>query len=238
MTPGRHRSGNRFSVIEKPREGSSGSRPSVSNKPLAHTCFPRSADIQGTLHARTTTGKSSPCLRLDRMRLPAHENAHLNPNRGLKTRQLPGEFRASLCRRSEVHELLAEEVIQCARDAKMPLDSPRCPALLYPDLVKPHAHHYTRSLPWTPNTSRQGCNEFVDSTEHSLHGPPLTLALILLPRSPLANADRCLRITPATSSAPDSRQRPHIPQSCWRGDDRGREISEVIHLAANAHSGN
>ena len=106
------------------------------------------------------------------------------PDRGLKTRQLPRELRASLCRRSEVHQFLAEKVIQRTLHPKMPLDSPRCPALLYPDLMKPHAHHYTVGLPWTPNASRQGCYEFVSTTERSLHVPPLTLTNLHLPPLP------------------------------------------------------
>jgi len=44
--------------------------------------------------------------------------------------------------------------------------------------MKPHAHHYTVGLPSTPNTSRQGCNQFVSSTERSLHVPPLTLTVL------------------------------------------------------------
>src|SRR5271157_5392044 len=103
------------------------------------------------------------------------------PDRGLKTRQLPRQLRASLCRRREVHQFLAEKIIQRTLHPEMPLDSPRCPALLYPDPMKPYAHHYTVGLPSTPNTSRQGCNEFVSSTERSLHVPPLTLTLYLLP---------------------------------------------------------
>ena len=47
-----------------------------------------------------------------------------------------------LCRISKVHELLPDQIVECALDAKSPFDAAGRPALLDPDLVEFHADYY------------------------------------------------------------------------------------------------
>ncbi len=63
------------------------------------------------------------------------------PHCGLKPWKLGGKLRMPLCRISKVHELLPDQIVECALDAKSPFDAAGRPALLYPDLVELYAAH-------------------------------------------------------------------------------------------------
>jgi hypothetical protein len=55
--------------------------------------------------------------------------------------KLGGKLRMPLSRISKVHELLPDQIVECALDAKSPFDAAGRPALLYPDLVVLYAAH-------------------------------------------------------------------------------------------------
>lgn len=63
------------------------------------------------------------------------------PHLGLKPWKLGGKLRMPLCRISKVRELLPDQIVECALDAKSPFDAAGRPALLYPDLVELYAAH-------------------------------------------------------------------------------------------------
>jgi hypothetical protein len=59
----------------------------------------------------------------------------------LKPWKLGGKLRMPLCRTSKVHELLRDQLVERALNAKSPFDAAGRPALLYPDLVELCAAH-------------------------------------------------------------------------------------------------